>query len=223
MTRSVWQRFARAATAAGASPVQAEAAFADLVTRHAEPQRHYHTLEHVLAVLRACDDLRALGAPCSDETVVLLAAWYHDAVYDPHADDNEEASARLAVETLTGWRAGERASVARLILATKLHEPGDHDEALLVDADLAVLASPPARYAAYAAAVRAEYGFLDDAAWRRGRSAFLGGLLARERLFHTAPDRAGREARARANASAERSRLDAASWEESPPSKEHQA
>lgn len=215
MTQSVRQGFARTARAAGASPAQAEAAFADLVARHAEPHRRYHTLHHVLAVLEACDGLRSLGAPCRDERAVDLAAWYHDAVYDPREDDNEEASARLAVEALSGWgRASQAKSAAvdRLILATKAHEPQDDDEALLVDADLAVLAGPPTDYAAYAAAIRAEYDFLDGDAWRRGRAAFLNGMLARERLFHTAPDRSGREARARTNLSAERARLDAASW-----------
>ena len=70
--------------------------------------------------------------------------------------------------------------VARLVLLTAGHdpEPGDANGAVLCDADLAVLAGPPDAYAAYASAVRAEYGHLSDEEFTAGRIAVLERLLA---------------------------------------------
>ena len=66
---------------------------ADLVERHAEPHRHYHVLAHVAHVL---DHLEVTAEGLPDDRALRLAAWYHDAVYDPRAGDNEAASAALA-------------------------------------------------------------------------------------------------------------------------------
>ena len=74
--------------------------------------------------------------------------------------------------------------------------------AVLLDADLAVLAAEPAVYEAYARGVRAEYGHVPDDAWRIGRAALLHGFLSRDHLFRTAAMRA-REPLARANLTAE--------------------
>jgi len=77
------------------------------------------------------------------------------------------------------------AEVERLVLLTAGHdpEPDDADGAVLCDADLAVLASPPAAYAGYASAVRAEYGHLSDDEFTTGRIAVLEQLLALPELF----------------------------------------
>ncbi len=125
---------------------------------------------------------------------MVLATWYHDAVYDPRAGDNEARSADLARRDLTGLGVGaDRVDrVAGLVLATRDHRAADPDAAVLVDADLAILAVPAGDYAAYVAAVRAEYGFVPEAAWRAGRAAVLAGFLARPRLFATATQHAAR-------------------------------
>ena len=70
-----------------------DAIFHDLTARYAEPQRAYHTMEHVTECLSHFDTARHLLAR-PDE--VELALWFHDAVYDPRRGDNEEQSARLA-------------------------------------------------------------------------------------------------------------------------------
>ena len=73
-----------------------------LRTRYAEPHRSYHNLAHVEAVLAAVDQLAAAEQLDDDDwSVVRLGAWFHDAVYDPRATDNEELSAQLAHATLT--------------------------------------------------------------------------------------------------------------------------
>ena len=183
----------------------ATAALDSLLARYREPHRRYHGVTHVLRVLRTVDELLAAGA-VADPGSVRLAAWYHDAIYDPRAASgaNEAASAALARRDLaTLGQPPERADVVeRLVLVTVAHTPSSADEAVLCDADLAVFAAEPATYAAYATGVRAEYGHVDDDAWRLGRAAVLRSFLARPVLFHT-PPMAGRDATARANLTAE--------------------
>ena len=158
----------------------------DLLARWSEPQRHYHTVEHLAAVLEIVDGNADRAA---DPDAVRLAAWYHDAVYDPLRMDNEEASALLAEAMLPGLDVPHIrvAEVARLVRLTASHDPmpGDRNGALLVDADLAILAAPPEEYRTYVDAVRQEYGHLDDVVFAVGRAGVLNNLLSLARLFHT--------------------------------------
>ncbi len=189
----------------------ATATLDSLLSRYREPHRRYHGVAHVLRVVRTVDELVTAGDPLTasevgDPGAVRLAAWYHDAIYDPQAPPgaNETASAALARRDLGALgQPPERAdAVERLVLVTTDHTPGAIDEAVLCDADLAVLAADPATYAAYAAGVRAEYAHVGAEAWRAGRAAVLRSFLARPVLFHT-PAMAGANAMARANLTAE--------------------
>ncbi|MCL6737102.1 HD domain-containing protein [Streptomyces neyagawaensis] len=181
---------------------------ANLIERWSEPQRKYHTLDHLTAVLDRVDVLEEYAA---DPALVRLAAWFHDAVYLPERSTNEERSARLAERALpeAGVPAEKVAEVARLVRLTVTHDPADDDPngQVLCDADLAILASPPDAYAAYAAAVREEYGFVPDDAFREGRAAVLHHLLALPRLFRTPYGQREWEDRARANLRAELTEL----------------
>ncbi|MFE9887855.1 hypothetical protein [Streptomyces scopuliridis] len=176
-------------------------AYADrLLARWSEPQRRYHTTDHLLAVL---DRVDTLAEYADDPDVVRLAAWFHDAVYRPDRSENEERSARLAERALpeAGLSEDRTREVARLVRLTTTHAaaPGDRNGAVLCDADLAILASGPDAYAAYTAAVREEYGFVPDDAFRTGRAAVLEQLLALPALFRTPYGAREWEARARAN------------------------
>jgi predicted metal-dependent HD superfamily phosphohydrolase len=181
----------------------AEQAVAGLLSRYREPHRSYHGLAHVVRVLRTVDDL-VLAVEVDDADAVRFGAWFHDAVYDPRAHDNEAASARLAIEVLAelGQPAARATQTATLVEATAGHVPTNAAEAVLIDADLAVLGADPAAYEAYARGVRKEYAHVDDEAWRAGRAAVLQGFLGRPAIFHT-PPMAASEARARANLAAE--------------------
>lgn len=184
-----------------------------LLARHREPHRRYHTATHVMWVLRHVSALLAQGEACTDPAAVRLAALYHDAVYAPAAPDNEARSAALAVQAATalGWSQARLQLVERLVLATAAHEPSDADEALLLDADLAILGAEPSDYTAYLHGIRGEYAHVPDGAWRAGRSAVLRGFLARPALFATGTMRREREARARANIATELAALAALS------------
>lgn len=181
---------------------------ARVIARWAEPHRRYHDLAHLAAVLVRVGELADHAV---DADTVRLAAWFHDAVYDPAAGDNERRSADLAREVLAELRVDESrvAEVARLVLLTATHDPAadDRDGAVLCDADLAVLALPAEGYEQYARAVRAEHSHVDDVTFAAGRARVLRSLLERPALFHTAHGRARWEQPARANVSAELARL----------------
>jgi predicted metal-dependent HD superfamily phosphohydrolase len=177
---------------------------ANLLGRWAEPHRAYHDLAHLDEVLGRVD---LLADEADEVDAVRLAAWFHDAVYDPKATDNEERSAWLATTVLHRLQVPEPtvAHVARLVRATASHEvaDGDRDAAVLCDADLAILAATPARYSTYVEGVRREYAHVDDASFARGRATVLRGLVAHESLFRTAHGHEHWESAARANISAE--------------------
>jgi predicted metal-dependent HD superfamily phosphohydrolase len=78
---------------------------------------------------------------------------------------------------------------------------------VLSDADLAILASSPERYAEYAADVRHEYSHVPDEVFRTGRAAILRDLVGKPHLFHTTWARTHWESAARANVAAELARL----------------
>lgn len=186
-------------TALGASTVPG-GLYNQLVRAWGEPQRHYHTLQHLRECLAHCE-AAAMLARRPDE--VELALWFHDAVYDPRRGDNEQRSADWARSGIlaAGCSGAVADRVAALVLATAGHEaPGDDPDAqLLLDIDLAILGAGEVRFAEYERQVRAEYAHVADADWRAGRARVLEGFLARPRIYATAPYHDALEQRARVN------------------------
>lgn len=184
---------------AGDSPTS-RTEWAALVAAWSEPHRRYHDLAHLAAVLGLVGELGT-----GDLTAVRLAAWYHDAVYDPQRSDNEEVSAQRARAGLRGLVDDDLLTeVERLVRLTAGHDaaPDDGNGAVLCDADLAVLAGPPDAYATYASAIRTEYGHLSDEEFTVGRIAVLEHLLSLPVLYRT-PAAQPWTATARANVTAE--------------------
>ncbi|MGD6753582.1 HD domain-containing protein [Streptomyces sp. BH105] len=199
------ERWARALRAATAEPGLDPYPYADnLLARWAEPQRKYHTVDHLRAVL---DHIDVLEEHAERPELVRLAAWFHDAVYRPDRSENEERSAALAERALAeaGLSPEDVAEVVRLVLLTVTHDPADDDAdgEALCDADLAILAAPAPAYAAYTKAVREEYAFVPDEAFREGRAGVLRQLLGLPRLFRTPHGRSHWESAARENLTAE--------------------
>jgi predicted metal-dependent HD superfamily phosphohydrolase len=195
----------------------AERLFESVTTRYRGSGRHYHDLHHVRWVVRHVLELSE-QADVTDLDAVVAAAFFHDAVYDVDRDDNEVRSAALAAACLgeLGWSSRRCDRVASMIVATEHHADTGHadtghidtgdidtDTAVLLAADLAVLAAEPAAYSDSVRKIRREYGHLDEHAWRTGRSAVVEGFLVRPSIF---PPRLGLdtwERRARANLTAE--------------------
>jgi predicted metal-dependent HD superfamily phosphohydrolase len=173
----------------------------ELLAAYVDPARGYHDVRHLAEVLEHVVELLA-GGERADRDVVLLGAWFHDAVYRGDGQD-EERSAALAEEQLVGFP--QATEVARLVRLTASHRPeeDDVDGQVLCDADLAVLAADSVRYQEYVDGVRREYAHVSDEDFARGRAAVLRDLLAKPTLFHTRAARERWEDAARANVTRE--------------------
>jgi len=150
-----------------------------------EPQRHYHTLQHLTECLALFDTLRAHAEQPAD---IELALWFHDAVYDVQGHDNEARSAQWTMEALAagGVEAARCQRVHDLIMAT-CHTalPASPDQALLVDIDLAILGAPATRFAEYTRQISAEYAWVPPEVYAVKRRAVLQGFLDRAQIYTT--------------------------------------
>jgi predicted metal-dependent HD superfamily phosphohydrolase len=182
LARDLYAAWINLLTSLGADSAATTTAFNDLVARYTEPHRIYHNLQHVRHVLGLVQEY---GDPSTDRATVELAVWFHDVIYDPHASDNEERSADHAEQEVGRLGVQGAESLRPLILATKTHvcPPGDMDCKLLIDADLAILGSPPEEYDRYAVAIGMEYAWVPEADYSRGRGEALRGFLQRERIY----------------------------------------
>lgn len=156
-----------------------------LLDAYSEPQRHYHTLQHLDECFAHFDALKQLAEHPVD---IELALWFHDSVYDVHAHDNEARSATWADRALlaAGLPGDACARIHALVMAT-CHDalPASNDARLLTDIDLAILGAEPARFAEYERQIRLEYAHVPAALFNTRRREILQAFLERARLFHT--------------------------------------
>jgi predicted metal-dependent HD superfamily phosphohydrolase len=196
--RARWQGLV---TPLSADRLAADVVWDALVRRYSEPQRVYHNLSHVMALLRHADAERAhIHRP----DVVEFAIWFHDAIYDTRAYDNEQRSAVWARHAMLDMGVDPYIidAVAQCILATRLHEVSSHaviDLPLFLDLDLAILGAHEETYRQYSNAIRAEYNWVPGPAYREGRTRVLKHFLERPALFFTPAPAARYEMQARHN------------------------
>jgi len=170
-----------------------------LLDCYCEPHRHYHTLQHLQECLSALEPALSLATHAGE---VELALWFHDAIYNPKAHDNELRSAEWAAQTLLarGTPAGVARRVHTLILASAHASPPQGPDAqLLVDVDLSILGTAEPRFSEYHAQVRAEYQWVPEPTYLSKRRDVLQGFLDRSPIFNTQYFRARLEMNARRN------------------------
>lgn len=172
------------------APVISQALWQDVANHYSEPVRAYHNLTHLQQLFEHFEQIKCdLRQP----SIVALALFYHDIIYDPTKPDNELQSAKYAVAQLQDYLAVEQCKrIYELIMMTAKHQLDDSkdnildsDAAFLLDMDLSILGVDWASYKRYAQTVRHEYAHVATDDYRRGRINVLKGLLAHDRLYLT--------------------------------------
>lgn len=172
------------------TPAAVKTLWQDIVTRYNEPQRAYHTLDHIQQLFVQFEQIRhALHEP----HIIALALFFHDVIYDPKRSDNELKSAEYAVEVLKDYLSAEQCQyIYALIMMTathQLHKLADEDKssdaAYLLDMDLSILGASWVEYQQYAQAVHQEYAHIAKEDYRVGRITVLQKLLTHTTLYLT--------------------------------------
>jgi predicted metal-dependent HD superfamily phosphohydrolase len=180
----------------------------NLVEHYSEKGRAYHNLSHIKTLL---DISVTCKTDIQNHQAMFFAIWFHDAIYNTQANDNEEQSAELAVQALTQLGVVEDTIVLvqKMILATKHHKADDlpYDGKLFLDFDLSILGRKASIYKEYSEAIRTEYAWVPQDLYRQGRRKVLSSFLQREKIYYTDQLAEIFEAQARQNIESELAEL----------------
>lgn len=172
--------------------------FNKLIAAYSERQRAYHTLQHLYECLVLFESIRV---NLNDAHAVALALWFHDAVYDPQAKDNELKSAEMFEQYLAQDLLVDIVQkIKRWIVATQKHASTDElDLQFLLDIDLAILAASPERFAQYEQQIQQEYAWVDPDVYLIKRKEVLAHFYQTEPLYQTEYFQQNFEQRAKGN------------------------
>lgn len=134
------------------------------INRYNEPHRHWHNLEHIKKMI---DDAKSKNI-LSDE--LLLAIIFHDIIYNPKANNNEELSADLFSKYI------DNEKIKQAILETKTHEPKSKLSKQLCGLDLNILYGNYESFIDFEHKIFKEYDFVDYNVYKVKRLEILSSL-----------------------------------------------
>lgn len=167
-----------------------------------DPARHYHTAVHVQELLQYFDLLHPrLTISVQDQRAVILAIFFHDAIYDATSSTNEEESMKL----FQSFEANEL--VNEMIMASKAHHlasgTGKSPLEFFLDLDLSVLGKTTAAYKQYVSLIRKEYAHVPHETYCEKRAEILESILQQTYIYKTSLFREMFEEQARSNLASE--------------------
>jgi len=154
-----------------------------LVDSYSEPHRFYHTLVHIEECLLLFDKIRP---ELQNPEAVELAIWFHDAVYQPGAKNNEQLSAdQFMALTDNIFDPQLRETVYRHIIATVHNESEvkNADTKYLLDIDLSSFGRPWPEFLRDSDNLRREMKSLTDEVYYQRQTSFQDKLFSQPRFF----------------------------------------
>lgn len=170
-----------------------------IVKTHNKKNRHYHNLSHLEHLYRSLTEIKN---EIKDWDIVMFALFYHDYVYNVLKQNNEELSAKKAIEVLSSLSIKEDRIIlcSDIILATKGHNISENsDTNYFTDADLHILGSDWKSYKRYFKNVRKEYKYYPDFMYNKGRIKVLNYFIGMPQIFKTPHFHTTFETRAKEN------------------------
>lgn len=142
-----------------------------LYETYSQPWRHYHTIEHLLNMYEYLYNV-SHGTPSIELTVAIA---YHDFVYLPTSNTNEEDSVKYFLEDVKTLTLTEEQKdyICKLIICTKDHKPFDYISQLFIEADMKILTSDIDTLIDYEHKIFKEYQIYDLKTYKEHRINFL--------------------------------------------------
>ena len=153
-----------------------ERAIRELPFRWGEKHRHYHTTTHLIQILQDIEKnvwFNSLSIP--EKHALLLAAFFHDIVYDPKRKDNEDASIKYFKQNFAGANNQTMLkTVSDLIETTKYRKrPTKLLEKIFWDADNESLKHGYENQIRIGKLIRKEYSHVSEKEFNKGRIKFF--------------------------------------------------
>ena len=166
--------------------------FQRIAIAYGEPHRAYHTAQHINECLSWLDWATEATLLAHRKAPLEMALWYHDMVYQPQLNNNEQLSAEQALTFLNTHpiKTAHIEQVEMLILATDhlTSSKSDHraeSADLMVDIDLAILGAAPQRFLQYNTQIHQEYIWLPNSVYHTHRERVLAKFLACPTIYQT--------------------------------------
>lgn len=145
----------------------------DVVKCYSESHRFFHTMQHIEKIINIILNISNLTE--YEKDILVLATIYHDIIYNPQKNDNEEQSAFLLKEHAPFPWNNDVIHAYEIIISTKTHQKtGDKLIDIFLDLDMATLSDTSfIEMLQYERLVFKEYQFVDYKTYKEARKQFL--------------------------------------------------
>jgi predicted metal-dependent HD superfamily phosphohydrolase len=142
-----------------------------------ESHRSYHTQNHLLDLIEQINEQKSKLSQAQYEKLV-LCALFHDIVYDPMRQDNEEKSAEFFINCCSEKDDIDLLEVKQMILDTKTHEAQTELSQLFIEFDMKVVNSDYEKLLEWEKGIKDEFEpIYGEENYKFGRLKFLESLL----------------------------------------------
>jgi pantetheine-phosphate adenylyltransferase len=142
---------------------------------YSQPHRYYHTWKHIEDMIMDLVDSPQATKDNFVDGKLIIAAVYHDFVYDPKAKDNEQKSAN---EFLKDWKGSDDDGklIYSIIMDTATHKPTSELSEQFIKLDLNIFTKSLTDILEYNKQIFKEYQFADWTKYHDGRLDVLNAL-----------------------------------------------
>ena len=142
-----------------------------------ESHRFYHTQNHLLYLIEKINNKKSELTQTQYEKLILCAV-FHDIVYEPKNNDNEEKSADFFMDCCSDKKNPHLLEVKQMILDTKTHESDNYLSVIFNEIDMSVVQSDFERLVEWETGISKEFiPVWGESQYKSGRLAFLESLL----------------------------------------------
>ena len=141
-----------------------------------ESHRSYHTLDHLSDVIDQINDNKDSFIEKEYE-MLLLTALFHDCVYDPMKNDNEEKSAEFFIQCCLDKSNPDISEIKQMILDTKSHKSSNRLSQIFNSFDMNIVERDFDQLLEWEKGIYHEFKGYGNDKYKEGRLKFLESLL----------------------------------------------
>lgn len=146
----------------------------EISKKWSETHRFYHTLEHLMDLLDQIE--KKYPKESKERDMLILTALFHDIIYNPARDDNEEKSAKFFLMHCDD-KSDDVEDIYDMIMDTKTHTATTELSKVFNDMDMNIVTRDFDSLLRWEEEIREEYEIYPNEMYKEGRLKFLNSLI----------------------------------------------